>query len=390
MNPGSPEPGAAPALANPFADPSGILERHWRSMLAVAIAGALASLAVWWLIPLRYYAAATVVVSGSADSTGVLGDGDGSDTLPMSEVLVAEVLSSKNLAQLVSELDLYPELEGVMTTGEIAEHLRAQVSIRELKKLEQRDQDVPERVYAVGFEGRTPEAAVTVANRLAAALVEIDSAKQLRLQERSATLLRSELERNQAELDQRNAAISAFRREHRGSLPRDLRASTARLRNLDELRDKLVAARSQMTSKHPHLKDLERQIAAHQQELRALEARIAEMRVVADELNALEAAATVSREEYLALKRDLQRAELGGSLLGAQPGARLTVLNPAEPPARKVSTRWRYLALGLAASLALALALGFALELLRPVVISPDDILEITGHPVLGWVPRIR
>lgn len=114
------------------------------------------------------------------------------------------------------------------------------------------------------------------------------------------------------------------------------------------------------------------------------------MREVEDQLAALEAAATLSREEYLGLKKDLQHAELGGSLLDAQPGGRLSVLNPAEPPARKVGGRWRNLALGLAASLALAFAFGLARELLHPVVTSPDDVLEIVGQPVLGWVPRIR
>ena len=391
MNPTAPElPAAGPALANPFADPSGMLERHWRPMLAVLCAGALASLVVWWLTPVRYLAAATVVVSGPIDSTGVVGRTDAAETLPVTEVLVAQVLSTSNLARLISEFGLYPELKGTLTTGEIVETMRTQVSIRELKKLDNREHDVPERVYAVGFEATTQDAAVAVANRLASALVETDSAKRLRQQNVSISLLRDELARSQAELDRRTEAIAAFRRQNRGLLPSDLKASMTRRRELDELRDKLVAARAQKTSRHPEVQDLERQIAAHQGELAKLDAQMAKMRVVEDELVSLEAASTVAREEYLGLKRDLQRAELGGSLLGAQPEGHLSVLNPAEPPARKVSLRWRFLALGLGASAVLALAVGIALELLRPVVISPDDILEITGQPPLGWVTRIR
>jgi uncharacterized protein involved in exopolysaccharide biosynthesis len=389
VNPLGPEAPAATALANPFADLSGVRERHWPAMLAIFAAGALASLAVWWLTPQRYFAAATVVVSGPLDSTGVVGRTAEAETLPVTEVLVAQVLSDSNLARLISEFSLYPELEGVTTT-EAMERARAQVSIRELKRLDRGEPDALERAYSIGFEATTPEAALAVANRLASSLAEIDAAKRLRQQELAISLLHSQLERTQAELDQRNQATATFRRQNRGLLPSDLRASAARQRELGVLRDKLVQLRSQETSQHPAVQNLERQIAAHQQELAALDARMARMREVEDQLASLEAAAALSREEYLGLKRELQRAELGGSLLDAQPGGRISVLNPAEPPARKVGTRWRYLALGLAASLALAFVAGVALELLHPVVLSPDDVLEIVGQPVLGWVTRIR
>jgi succinoglycan biosynthesis transport protein ExoP len=173
-------------------------------------------------------------------------------------------------------------------------------------------------------------------------------------------------------------------------LPNDLKASVARQRDLAQLRDKLVGVRAQQTSRHPEVMALERQIAEHERELSALDSRIASMRLVEEELRSLEAAENLAREEYVSLKRELQRAELGGSLLDAQPGDRMSVLNPAELPAHSVGARWRYLLLGLLASVLLALGCGVALELLQPVVLSADDLFEITGQPALGWVARIR
>lgn len=391
LSPGPEVPAATP-LRNPFADPLGALERHWRPMLAIFCVGALASLAVWWLTPRRYVAAATVIVSVPQDSTGVVGRTVEGESLPLTEVLVAEVLSRSNLAQLIAELGLYPELEGVMTTAEIVEEMRAQVVIRELKRLTSgsAEPDAPERVYSIGFVAPTAEAAVAVSNRLASALVEIGAAKRSRRQQLTISLLHGELARAEAELVQRTDAVSAFRRANRGMLPSDLKASEARQRDLSRMRDKLVHLRSQNTSKHPAVIELERQIAERRREIAALDSRIASMRLIEEELRSLEAAATLAREEKLALKREMQRAELGGNLLDAQPGGQISVLNPAEPPARSVSARWRYFALGLLASLLLALAGGAALELLHPVVVSPDDILEIAGQPALGWVSRIR
>lgn len=390
MNSPAPELPAATALHNPFADPLGTLERHWRAMLVVFCVGALASLALWWLHPPAYFAAATVVVSGPADSTGVLSRSGEAETLPVTEVIVAQALSRSNLAELIAKFGLYAELQGVVTTAEIVELTRAQVTIRELKRLESRQYEGAERVYSIGFEAPTQEAAVAVANQLAGTLVEVGGARQRRQQEAAISLLRSELGRAQAQLDERNEAIATFRRQKRGMLPGDLRANQTRQRELGALRDKLVQLRSQNTSRHPAVQDLERQIAAHQREIAALDARTASMRAVEDELVALEAAAKLSREDYLGLKRELQRAELARSLLDAQPGGALSVLNPAELPARDVSARWRFLVLGLAASFGLALACALALDLLSPVVTSPDDIVEITGQPVLGWVTRIR
>ena len=385
-----PELPAATALSNPFADPLGILERHWPAMLAVFGLGILACVALWWLRPPRYFAAATVVVSGPVDSTGVVGKTADSESLPVSEVLVAQVLSRSNLANLISEFGL-SGFDGGETTAETVERLRDRVKIRELKRLDKRDQaSASERVYSIGFEAPTQEAAVAVANRLAQTLVEIGAAKRLKLQELAISLLRDELGRSQAELDQRNEAVAAYRRQNRGLLPNDLRASMTRQRELGELRDKLVALRAQKTSRHPAVQDMEREIAAHQREIDSLDARIAKMRVVEDELQSLESAATLAREQQLALKRELHQAELGGSLLDAQPGGPLSVLNPAELPARKVGARLRDLLVALTASLLLALGCGLALELVRPVVLSPDDVLQIAGQAPLGWVTRIR
>jgi uncharacterized protein involved in exopolysaccharide biosynthesis len=383
-------PGVAP-LANPFVDPVGAFARHWRAMLAILLLGALASFAFAWLTPRRYVAAATVIVSVTPDSTGVVGRTVEGEALPMTEVLVAEVLSRSNLAQLISELGLYPELEGVMGTGEIVERMRAQVAIREQKRLSSRiENDANERVYSIEFEAPTQEAAVAVSNRLAQSMVDLGKARRLQRQERTIALLQSELARAKAESDARTEAVAKFRREKRGMLPSDLKASVARQRDLEKLRDKLVGVRAQQTARHPEVMALERQIAEHKRELAALDSRIASMRLVEEDLRALEAGAALAREEYIGLKRELQRAELGGSLLDAQPGDRMSVLNPAELPARSLGARRRYFALGLLASLLLALGCGALLELLQPVVVSAEDILDVTGQPALGWVARIR
>jgi uncharacterized protein involved in exopolysaccharide biosynthesis len=110
---------------------------------------------------------------------------------------------------------------------------------------------------------------------------------------------------------------------------------------------------------------------------------------VQEQLTSLEERASISRESYLEFLRKVQNADLGGNLLDSQQGRRVSVLNQAAPP-HPMGAPLCYLALALLASLGLAVAVGAGLELLNPVVVSPDDILGIVGQPLLGWVTRIR
>jgi len=111
---------------------------------------------------------------------------------------------------------------------------------------------------------------------------------------------------------------------------------------------------------------------------------------VREQLEALEEHAVILRETRLGVLRKVQNAELGGKLLDAPESRRVAVLNPAEPPSRPTRTGFRKFALAVVASFGLALAVGVGLELLQPVVLSPEDIKSVTGLPIVGWVTRIR
>ncbi len=135
---------------------------------------------------------------------------------------------------------------------------------------------------------------------------------------------------------------------------------------------------------------LREQLAATESELNALGETIHKMPAVQVQLEALEERAVILRENRLEVLRKVQSAELGGKLLDTVQSRRVTVLTPAVPPSRPFRTPLRKLALSLVASLGLAVALGIGLELMKPVVISPEDVTSVTGQPLLGWVGRIH
>lgn len=191
---------------------------------------------------------------------------------------------------------------------------------------------------------------------------------------------------------------------------------------LSRMREELSRLRVSRTSRHPDVIALERQIADLEQraktgrrrpqgslqissqalsvlrqelagteaELAALDEKIRGMPTVREELEALEEHAVILRDNRLEVLRKVQSAELGGKLLDAPDSSRVTVLNRAEPPSRPTRTGFRKFALAVMASFALAAAVGIGLELLQPVVLSPEDIKRVTGLPIVGWVTRIR
>src|SRR5262249_11510620 len=126
------------------------------------------------------------------------------------------------------------------------------------------------------------------------------------------------------------------------------------------------------------------ELANAEAELASLDEQIRGMPTVREELEALEERAVILREKRIEVLRKVQSADLGGKLLDAPESRRVTVLNPAEPPSRPMRTPFRKLALSIIASFGLAAAVGVALELLQPVVLSAEDIRNVSGHPILG------
>jgi uncharacterized protein involved in exopolysaccharide biosynthesis len=134
---------------------------------------------------------------------------------------------------------------------------------------------------------------------------------------------------------------------------------------------------------------LRSQLAQTERELEELGARVERMPAVQEQLAALEEKSTILREQYFEFLRKVQDSELSESLLLAQQSERVSVLNRAVPPRRPMRARWKFLALGLVASLGLSVWLGLVLEMTDPVLLTPGQVEAAGEIPVLASVPRI-
>jgi len=124
-------------------------------------------------------------------------------------------------------------------------------------------------------------------------------------------------------------------------------------------------------------------------EIAALETRVSRIPAVGDDLRRLEEHGTVLRENYLEFLRKVQDAELAETLESAQQGPKVSILDPAVPPAAPMSPPRRYLILGGIGSLILALGVGLLLEILDPIVLNLAQLESLRGANVLGSIGRI-
>jgi len=134
---------------------------------------------------------------------------------------------------------------------------------------------------------------------------------------------------------------------------------------------------------------LREQLADTDRELKEIDAAVAAIPARQEQLAGMLERQSVLQENYLDFLRKVKEAELAQSLEMAQQGDRVAVLDSAFPPSEPENAPWKYLILGIAASLGLSLALGVLLELRDPVLVSPSALEAATGVPVLGTVPHM-
>lgn len=155
------------------------------------------------------------------------------------------------------------------------------------------------------------------------------------------------------------------------------------------------------TTANPTHQALEAALAQATVDAAALTARVAALRVQADETRAaiahlddvgaensrLEQELSAANEAYLTYTRKQEQARLG-SALDASRLVNVSVIEPAEvPPTPERAHGLILLVLGTMMSLGLGLAVALAFELLDPAVRSARDAERASGAPVLAEVP---
>lgn len=190
--------------------------------------------------------------------------------------------------------------------------------------------------------------------------------------------LRSELATKTADYTDRHPDVLALR-DKIAKLEEELGAGKHGIPSRSAL---IAAAGDEVRALQVQLADTERQLAD-------LDQRVTNTPARQEEFAALQERETVLRENYVDFLRKVQEAKLAESLESAQQGERVSFVERAVPPSEPLSSPLRYAVAGFIASLGLSCLLGIALEIVDPVLVSPDQVAQASGIRVLGMAPHI-
>lgn len=202
-----------------------VLRRKWIVLLGGALLSTAAVVNIA-LMPNWYSASITVSVDPQKMPDRYVSTTVTADQLRF-DTLSEQVLNTLRLQQIINELNLYPELRNRVTQQELVDYMRNNISIQ-IKQGGDRNPST----FTIKFIGKNRQMVAKVATRLANSFIEWDLAMRARQADGASKFLTSQLEEARARLEEQEARVNRFRRQHLGELPEQAGANSAALARL--------------------------------------------------------------------------------------------------------------------------------------------------------------
>jgi polysaccharide biosynthesis transport protein len=204
--------------------------RRWVAVLvfAAAFAGAV-SIAL--SLPDLYRASSTVFVQKQQVSEAFVTSSVTAELETRIEAIRQQVMSRARLMDLISRLNLYPDLRATWPAEALVDRMRRDARL-ELAGLDQAVGRGSTIAFTVSYSGRNPQTVAEVANTLAAAYVDENAKSRTQQATRTSEVLREQLADARRELDARERQGNEFKSRHTGELPEQLAANLAALERL--------------------------------------------------------------------------------------------------------------------------------------------------------------
>ena len=214
-------------------NPGGMIRRRWIWMLLALVSVSVASVWIWTRVEPTYRATSTVLVSSQQiPESFIRSTVRGLDSLSNVNALIGEVLSQRNLSELLERHNLYPGLSDSVPRNDLVWYLRANISIDQQRNVNTRQPSESTAIFVISYEGDSPDSAASVANDLASILIAANLEKRSAQARRTTEFLRGELNRAAARVAEASREITNFNQAHRGELPGDLAPLLQKLERL--------------------------------------------------------------------------------------------------------------------------------------------------------------
>jgi len=132
-----------------------------------------------------------------------------------------ETLTRTRLEQIISDLDLYPEMRRSTVMENVVTRMRNDVTF------EMTDRDV----FVLGYTSKDPGVAHTVATRLTELFLGENAKNRGQRAEAATEFLEAQLGKARAQLEEQERKVESYRLQHSGELPSQLESNVQELNN---------------------------------------------------------------------------------------------------------------------------------------------------------------
>ena len=205
--------------------------RKWPALLILAAALS-ATVPMMQSLPNIYESTATVLVENHQTPQSLAGPWAADDLETRLRTISQQIMSRARLYELITRLNLYPELRQRAAPETTAEQMRRaiQIQFNGIRQPSGLDATV---AFSLSYRGRDPETVARVTNALAALYVEENSKIREQQTTETTAFLQAQLEDAKRQLDDQERKISEYKERHMGELPEQQAANLAALERLN-------------------------------------------------------------------------------------------------------------------------------------------------------------
>jgi succinoglycan biosynthesis transport protein ExoP len=212
--------------------------------LVLGLAGAVGALRV---LPKTYRAATQVLVEAQKVPADYVKPTTTTSIEERLHTMEPQIKSRDNMARIIREMNLYPELRSRVTIDGLIDRLREDLTIR-----------LQGDTFYIYFVGREPVKVARTANRVAELFIENNLEQRTNQAQGTSSFLERELEQTKTKLEQQEARIADFKRLNMGDLPEQ---RDTNLHAVEQLQSKLQINMDALDRAETRKLLLQRQIA---------------------------------------------------------------------------------------------------------------------------------
>jgi polysaccharide chain length determinant protein (PEP-CTERM system associated) len=195
-----------------------ILRRRFLLISLLALVGVVAGMLAAGVLPKRYVSKTLVLVQQpeAQPVTSLVTDNVNQRLATMQQ----QILSTARLEPVIRDLNLYPGDINRLPMDVLVDRLRQAITITPIAPMtETRAQNLPGFTISVAFG--SPQLAQKICSMITSMFIEEDIKVSQGINFGTTQFLNEQLDQEKAKLDEQEAKLAAFQREHTGTLPED-------------------------------------------------------------------------------------------------------------------------------------------------------------------------